>query len=187
MPKAKTTGTTLESVATAVAGKADPHLPVGAKRTKRNSALATTNGKSRFVTTYKPLTGAAIVEGVRKGMPVTFAASRVRVPQPTCSGWLSRGETDLEAGLDTDLAVFALDVRQAQAEFVEKCIDGVVDAGLSDAKQWTALMTALERLHPEYFARKDNKTTQNINIAVGIVEKKLHELHAAGEIEYSGG
>lgn len=146
-------------------------------------------GTQGFISTFTPIKGVAIVEGVERGMPYTFAAMQQRVPQATASRWLKQGEEDGDEGKDTDLAIFAADIRKAQADFVQKAIDGIVDAGLDDAKQWTALMTLLERIYPEYFKRPMEKagTNINVNVGVGFVEKRLHELHARGEIVYDGG
>lgn len=158
-------------------------LPAGGKRTSAGSIVVP--GKQGFQGLYSQPLHDAIVDAVRDGMPLTFAAHLTRVSQPTVSTWLSNGEADPNG----QYGPFAADVRQAQAEFVQEAIRAIKDSGMSDAKQWTALMTLLERIYPETFKRPDNNTNINVGVGVqvGLVEEKLHELHAAGEIVYDGG
>lgn len=139
-------------------------------------------GQGKFVSIYNDQVGGEIVAAVRSGLPYTFACHKHGVKQSTGAMWLKRGEEEDGSSFED----FAMAVRQAQAEFVEEAIQGIKDAGLSDAKQWTALMTLLERIYPEYFRRPSDGASTTINVAVGLVEKKLHELHAAGEIVYTG-
>ena len=157
-------------------------MPRGGKRTQSGSIVVP--GKQGFQTIYNQQLHDGIVDAVRSGMPVTFAAHLCRVNQPTVSNWLASGEED-PAGT---FGEFAADVRQAQAEFVKEAIDAIKDSGMSDTKQWTALMTLLERIYPETFRRPGNDTNVNVGVGiqVGLVEKQLHELHDAGEIVYTG-
>lgn len=147
-------------------------------------------GGTGFITTYDPAVGEQIVDTVARGLPMTFAAQLNRVPQASVSNWLAWGEEHAESDPTDPRVQFAADFYEAQASFVQMCLDNIVDAGVSDAKQWTALMTSLERLHPEFFARladKKGATNINVNVGIGLVEKKLHEMHAAGELNYEGG
>lgn len=156
--------------------------PVPTKKMPQAKLVKSPTGQPSL---YSPQIHAAIVDAVREGMPVTFAAHLCRVAQPTVSRWLDEGEADPASRFNE----FALDIRQAQAEFVQEAIRGIKDSGLSDAKQWTALMTLLERIYPEHFRRPGNDTNINVgvNVGVGVVEERLRELHDAGEIVYDGG
>ena len=126
----------------------------------------------------------AIITKVAKGMPYALACNMNGISQSTGANWLQRGEEEP----DGTFGPFSMAIRKAQAEFVERAIDGIVDAGLSDAKQWTALMTILERVYPDYFRRPSEKGGDiTINNVIGVVEGKVHQLHEAGEIQYDGG
>lgn len=175
MQRKKTTRRPVRSTALATV---DPskviELPNGTKLAK---------GVSGFLRTFTPEIGDKIVESVAQGMPLGFAAHLHKVPKSTVERWVAEGEDDH----DHELSEFAAEVRAAQAMFVQEAIEGIKDAGLSDAKQWTALMTLLERIYPEYFRRPSEQKTTNINIAVGVVERQLHEMHLNGEIVYEGG
>lgn len=151
------------------------------KRTPAYKGRAVVGG-GQGVTTLTPAIGTSIVDSVREGMPFAMACHLHRIPQSTGATWLQKGEED-PAGTFGD---FSLDVRQAQAEFVQEAIQAIKDAGLKDARQWTALMTLLERIYPEYFKRPSDRGDINIGVQVNL-ESKLHELHKEGVIEYTGG
>lgn len=168
MPRAKTTGAIVSS-STGIA-------PAGRQRITKGK------GRGGFATKFEPAVVAGIVEDIQFGMPITMAAHHRRVAQSTVSNWLAKGEADPE-GIYGE---FAADVREAQAQFVHEAIDHIKQAGISDAKQWTALMTLLERIYPEYFKRPDGITINNIQNNVS-VEAVLHEMHKEGVIEYTGG
>lgn len=168
MPKAKTTGTRKSSA--------------GLPATMQAKSAPKVRGQGGQLTSFTPQVAAGIVEDVQFGMPVTLAAHRRRVGQSTVSQWLTKGENDPQS----PYAEFAADVREAQAEFVHEAIDHIKQAGISDAKQWTALMTLLERIYPEYFKRPDGITINNIQNNVS-VEAVLHEMHKEGALVYHGG
>jgi hypothetical protein len=133
-------------------------------------------------TTFTPALGQSIIQSCREGMPFAFACHLHRVPQSTGATWLQKGEEDPTCTTGD----FATDVRQAQAEFVQEAIEGIKRAGLNDARQWTALMTLLERIYPETFKRPSERGG-DINIAVGVrLEDRLHKLHEENVIEYTG-
>lgn len=131
-------------------------------------------------TTYDPEIGMAVVESIRAGMPLNMAAQFHRIPSRTVRNWLDKGED----GQDPYEA-FAIEVRQAQAEFVMQCIEGIKAAGFKDAKQWTALMTMLERLYPEDF-RRPTERTENLHLH-GFVDGRIQELMNEGRVAYTGG
>ena len=133
-------------------------------------------------TALTPALAASIVDSVREGMPFAMACHLHRVPQPTGATWLANGEENPTG----TFGQFALDVRQAQAEFVAEAVRGIKDAGLKDARQWTALMTLLERIYPEHFKRPSDRGDINIGVQVNL-ESKLHELHKEGVLVYDGG
>lgn len=138
-------------------------------------------GERGFQTYFNDEIAGKIVTSIREGLPITMAGYLQRVPQSTVSTWLAHGEDNP----DGQYGAFAAEVRQAQAEFVREQIANIRRAGAS-VQQWTAAMTLLERLHPEYFQRPESKSQVNVNVAVGIVDKRLHELHEAGELVYDG-
>lgn len=149
-------------------------------RTSNNSL--TRKGAQGFQTYFTDELGEEIVESIREGMPVTLAGHLHRVPQSTLSTWLGHGEANPEE----KWGAFTAAVRQAQAEFVLRQIQRIDKAGMQP-QQWTAAMTLLERMHPEFFRRPDSAANVNVNVAVGVVDRRLHELHEAGEIVYDGG
>lgn len=128
---------------------------------------------------YTPEIGAAVIASVAGGMPVKMASQYHRVPYRTVMHWLSEGEK----GKDP-FEAFAVEVRQAQATFVFEMIEAIKEAGVGNAKQWTALMTLLERLYPEDF-RRPTERTENLHLH-GFVDGRIHELLGAGEVGYTG-
>lgn len=130
--------------------------------------------------TYTTDKGEAIIESVKEGMPVKMAAQFHRIPYRTVLDWMKWGEE----GRDP-FEAFAIEVRQAQATFVQEMIAGIKAAGLDSAKQWTALMTLLERLYPEDF-RRPTERTENLHLH-GFVDGRIQELVGSGAVEYDGG
>lgn len=131
-------------------------------------------------TDYTPVVGKAVVDSVRGGMPLKFAAQFHRLPPRTVEGWVYQGENDAKSMF----RAFAMEVRQAQAEFVAECIEGIKEAGFKDAKQWTALMTMLERFYPEDF-RRPTERSENLHLH-GFIDGRINELMEEGRIVYSG-
>jgi hypothetical protein len=206
MPRARTVGELLSSTAESPRKSNDPNgrKKSNAKRrrptttagrralavqtndpvaTGRNGGSIVQKGHQGFLTTLTPAIQQHIVEQCREGMPLVFAAQRCRIPKSTVEHWLQAGEAEP----DGTFGDFAAEVRSAQGDFVFEAIKGIKQAGFDDAKQWTALMTLLERIYPEYFKRPSDKNVniQN-NIAIGFVERELHRLHEEGVIEYTG-
>lgn len=182
MPPTK--GTVVNSAGTAI-------QPAAKKTTRKKTRGKTTTGRplpvpyqgSGWALALTPEIGEKILEHVRSGMPYSMACNLERVPQSTGASWLAKGEEDP----DGNFGDFAADVRQQQAEFVQEAINGIKQAGLNDARQWTALMTLLERIYPEQFRRPSEKAGNTINIAIGNFEKKVHELRSTDDIVVSGG
>jgi hypothetical protein len=173
--------TTTKQIVDSSTGGASTALATKPKRS-RKPAYQPKSVVGSGKTTFTVALGNSIIQSCRDGMPFTFAAQLHRIPQSTAATWLQKGEEDP----DGTFGDFAIDVRQAQAEFVQEAIEGIKKAGLNDARQWTALMTLLERIYPESFKRPSERG--DINIAVGIkLEDRLHKLHEEGVIEYTGG
>lgn len=140
-------------------------------------------GKTGFIGLFTDVLGSAIVQNVKAGAPIPIAAGLNRVPAATVANWLEEGEADPNG----KYGVFAADIRQAQGEFVMEAIEGIKDAGLSDAKQWTALMTLLERIYPEFFRRPDAKNGPDITINIGRFDQVVQEAHEQKQLSYGGG
>lgn len=185
MGKAKTTGQVVTIGASGVgpAPVSAPPVAIVPRKAKQASNAHVVPGRQGFVSLFTPAIADAIVEEVRKGMPIPFAANKVRVSRQTVSRWVEEGDEIAETDPDDPKAVFSADVLQAQAEFVEERIAQIIKAA-DDAKQWTAAMTMLERLYPEYFHRPSES---NVTVNIGIVEKTIHELQSKGELSYGGG
>lgn len=99
---------------------------------------------------YTDAVGLKIVEQIRKGMPVKFAAALAGVGEQTLRDWLAKGEAESPPDADEPLVSFALLYREAEAEHAGEMlakIDG-------DAKGWQRHAWALERRFPREFAQR---------------------------------
>ena len=122
----------------------------------------------------------SIVELISTGKPLLVACGLTRVSKSSVYSWLQKGEDDP----DGPCGQFALDVAEAQAMFKAKILDTWYELGM-ETKQWTAMATLLERLFPEEFKRPSEK--QSVTVNVGILEQRVHEMTATGELVYDGG
>lgn len=118
-----------------------------------------------------------------EGMPLMAAAPLAGVHYRTAQNWIDKGQADP----DGEFGAFALAYEAAEAIAMKETVNDWRDIGLT-TKQWTAFATYAERRWPEIYARKqDKKGDTNVTVNVGVVEGRLQELHAQGEIVYDGG
>lgn len=136
---------------------------------------------NRRTSKFTPETADLIVEKVVEGLPLSAAAPLAGVHGRTAKTWYDKGEDDPEG----PFGMFTLALQAAEAISMEDTITDWRELGL-ETKQWTAFATFAERRWPEIFAKKQDKGPQ-VTVNVGIVEGRLQELHAKGEIVYSGG
>lgn len=102
-------------------------------------------------TIYTDAVGLKVIEGVRAGLPVKFAAAKAGVSVRTVYNWLAKGEADEPPDADAPLVGFAELYREAEADYAADLLGKVSN----DAKGWQRHAWALERRFPkEYGARK---------------------------------
>ena len=120
-----------------------------------------------------------IISAAAEGLPLSSCAAMAGVSRHTLEDWMQKGEEGHER-----YAEFALAVRKVQAEYKLNLLRKVKEIGI-DTNQWAALMTILERVYGDEFKRPTEK--QSVTVNVGILEKRVHELAAQGEVVYDGG
>jgi hypothetical protein len=108
---------------------------------------------------------ARVAEATRKGHPITTAGTLAGIGAATATQWYSRGleqlETDGELGSH---ALFALAVKQAEAELVDSQLGVIQDAGSKG--MWAAAMTLLERRFPQDFGRNQTVNVKQESLTV---------------------
>jgi predicted transcriptional regulator len=87
-----------------------------------------------------------IVEGVKLGMPMKFAAQRAGVTERTVQRWI----VDAKNGANGLKASLLSGIKEAEGDFVAQNLKVIDKAARS--KQWAAAAWLLERRHNEYFS-----------------------------------
>lgn len=82
-----------------------------------------------------------IIKAISDDLIISNAARHGRVTPETLKTWLSLGSDDVNAGLDTQLAAFYLDVREAQGKKISSLLDIVGNA----KRNWQAAAWMLEK------------------------------------------
>lgn len=101
------------------------------------------------------------------------------------SYWVKKWLEDGKDNPDGPYGKFAFEVEKAQSEFKLRLLRRIEEVGFT-SKQWASLMTMLERIFPDEYKRPSESTT-NVNVQVGILEQRIHELDKDGELIYDGG
>jgi transposase len=128
-------------------------------------------------TKYSEHVHSALVAATRAGMRRNEAAQLVRVQLRTFQTWLQRGRAALETlegggdveDYDAQLAMLALDIEEAEAQWVAE-LHGYIRRAARD--DWTAAMTWLERRYPQWYGRRDTTVLEGgerplIEITIG--------------------
>ncbi len=105
-------------------------------------------------TTFTHTIGLRVIEQIRKGMPVVFAAAAAGVPRATLYRWLAAGEAEKPSADDESLVAFAALYRAAEAEYAAQelaSIDGEVGEGKGD---WKRTAWKLEKRFPKEFGSR---------------------------------
>lgn len=106
-------------------------------------------------TTYTDAIGQRIVEEIRRGVPVKFAAALAGVPRPTLYRWLEQGEAENPPDADEPLVSFALLYRGAEAEYAAQELAAIEKEPGEGKGDWKRRAWKLERRFPKEFgARK---------------------------------
>ena len=121
----------------------------------------------RKPTKLTPVMHEAILECIRKGMPVTRICAYLRLSKSTFYNWQTRGRRGEEP-----FAKLLEDVEHAMAE-MELNLLGVVRKSAFEKENWVAAMTLLERKWPENYGR---------NRDVTVTHRKVEEPHALAAI-----
>ena len=87
---------------------------------------------------------------IRLGMPYVWAAVRSGITEPTFHRYKNKGNSDLEAGVESTEADFCKCLKSAEADFMHNCLLTVQAA----PERWQAQMTLLERRFPADFGRR---------------------------------
>ena len=135
-----------------------------------------------------PLILARVVEATRKGHPIQTASALAGLSHTTAWEWMRDGTALLDANPEKSpeelgsKAVWANEIKSAQAEMVDKQLDRI-DIAAAEPKHWPAAMTLLERRFPNDFGRNQRITTEsvsiNVNVTAELTEAQTTELLAA--------
>ena len=107
---------------------------------------------ARKPTKLTPALHEAILEGVRKGMPVVRICALLRLSKSTYYEWKARGRRG-----EKPFAKLLEDIEHATAE-LELGLLGVVQKSAFEKENWVAAMTLLERKWPENYGRNRDVT-----------------------------
>ena len=117
-----------------------------------------------------PLILARVVEATRKGHPIQTASALAGLSHTTAWEWMRDGTALLEASPGVapeelgSKAVWANEIKSAQAEMVDKQLDRI-DIAAQEPKHWPAAMTLLERRFPNDFGRNQRiEIEQNVTV-----------------------
>lgn len=126
----------------------------------------------------------AIVQTMaQSSLPLSAAAALNGVLAATAYTWRDKGQEDP----DSPYAPFALAVEMASAINMEATVQEWQDV-TRETKQWTGWATFAERMWPDTFAKKSQGSQQPQTVVnIGIVDGRVQELKAKGELTYGGG
>lgn len=125
-------------------------------------------------TKLTPAVHQAVVEALRKGLPLDTVADKIGIEQATMRDWIARGKGTSRRPPSEEFVAFAEDVARARAEFEENVLDNIRTAvtpgefGVTDVK---AQMWLAERLRPDKYGQSVQvrmKVDAELN---GILEK----------------
>ena len=103
-------------------------------------------------TSYTDAVGAAIIDAVRSGLPVRFAAAKGGIGWRTVYDWLDRGENNPDRY--PDLAAWAALFREAEAEYASQELARIDADAAADSNAWKARAWKLEKRFPREFGSK---------------------------------
>ncbi len=107
----------------------------------------------------------AVCEGILRGMHNKTASRLAGIHEATFYTWRTKGENEIEVAQKqhpegvpdghpwSDWALFALEIAEADANLESNLLDRIMQAGFAEGKNWTALMTILERRFPELWSK----------------------------------
>lgn len=107
-----------------------------------------------------------IVAALSRGHYPTTAADLVGITRESLRNWLDAGAIDAEHGKDTPYARLHRDCSAATAQWIDRQIGRVQDAG---EKDWRASASILGRRHREWSEKpSESESGRNITIQIGI-------------------
>jgi len=101
---------------------------------------------------YTDEAGQRVLEAVRAGLPVKFAAAKAGVGLRTLYDWLERGEAD--DAHDVRLVAFAQLYREAEADYAAQELARLDADASADSAAWKARAWKLERRFPREFGSR---------------------------------
>jgi len=88
---------------------------------------------------------------LRKGLPITSACDLLMITQPCHQNWMTQGEFDVEADVDTLYSRYFLTIKKARSEFEEEALE---DIG-SGRPGWQGKAWVLERTNQKYMPKQE--------------------------------
>jgi len=130
--------------------------PKGGKPTKCSDAVIT-----------------AVADYVSSGGYPTPALESLGIVGQCHNQWLNNAQRDYDQGLTRHESLFityAEEIGKAVAKWEQTMITRVSDASAAGPQYWAAAMTALERRHPERWARRERQdTTRQTTVQIAFV------------------
>ncbi len=111
--------------------------------------MAEPKGKAGRPTMLRDPERQAILDAIKIGCPYSDATESVGVSYETFKGWMRQARKDKAARKHSIFTQFALEVKQAGAEFVKNGLKRLEEQA---AKTWQTQCWLLERRRPEEFA-----------------------------------
>lgn len=127
-----------------------------------------------------------IIAYLFRGLSFKDAAHLVKITPQTLSDWMAEGERNLDDFCKYDCPLsergeFYAECMYAKAKFRYKTLESMQEAFKTDKRQWVAVITALERMHPDEWGKQD--TTK----ITGGGELKIKVQYLDGEAYKRGG
>lgn len=131
-------------------------------------------------TVYTDEIGERIIKYLAQGNYLQTAAAAAGMNPGTVRGWIERGQDDENSPYHE----FAMRCLEASGKIETQVVSDMMRV-IEETKQWAGYMTYLERRFPDRWKRQGDKAQINVNI--GILEKRVHEITATAEETYDGG
>lgn len=134
-------------------------------------------------TTFSPDLALVLIEEIRKGRPVKFAAAAAGVSRPTLYRWLAQGEAEDAPATDSEFVAFAALYRAAEAEYAARELDAI-DTARNAELDWKSSSWKLSKRFPGEFGERVSHELSGPNggpIRIDDARAKLMAILARGD------
>lgn len=131
---------------------------------------------------------AKMVNYVRNGIAIVYAAPGAGIAKALHYQWTAQGERDLSQQLDTLKTRYVLAITKARLDFLNELTCNIRNAGL-DPKHWQANAWLAERLHGAGYGKdceefqQMQESIQKIMVKLGLAETEVTEDSTHGELD----